>query len=99
MANDKRLYIEQRRAMDHEGYGNELSLLKNQMIVIDKRLQQLNLLFNYEDDDRLDSMIQRLENKIPKQKNNLKWNSMSEFLNDIELLKKYVCNIDIIKTN
>jgi len=51
--------------MDVEGFVNEISLLRKKLSVVDRRLHQMRLIERLGDDDRLDRMLQDLENKIP----------------------------------
>lgn len=51
--------------MEKEGFVNEISLLRKKLEVIDRRLHQMRLVERLGEDDRLDRMLQSLENKMP----------------------------------
>lgn len=44
---------------------NEVSLLRKKLSVVDRRLHQMRLVERLGEDDRLDRMLQELENKMP----------------------------------
>ena len=58
-------HLETRRSQDLEGFLNEVSLLRKKLEVIDKRLRQMRLIERLGEDDRLDRMLQEIENKMP----------------------------------
>eukprot|EP00210_Caulerpa_lentillifera_P000787 g762.t1 len=61
----KNKQLETRRSLDKEGFVSEISLLRKKLEVIDRRLHQMRLVERLGEDDRLDKMLQDLENKMP----------------------------------
>ena len=57
--------LETRRSLDLEGFVNEVSLLRKKLSVVDRRLHQMRLIERLGEDDRLDRMLQDLQNKMP----------------------------------
>ena len=57
--------LETRRSQDVEGFVNDVSLLRKKVSVIDRRLHQMRLIERLGEDDRLDRMLQDLENRMP----------------------------------
>lgn len=54
---------EHRRAMDAEGFTNDVSLLRKQLTAVDRKLHQMRLQNRLEDDERLHGLLQKLERK------------------------------------
>lgn len=54
---------EHRRAMDAEGFTNDVSLLRKQLAAVDRKLHQMRLQSRLEDDERLHGLLQKLERK------------------------------------
>lgn len=48
-----------------EGFTNDVSLLRKQLASVDRKLHQMRLLDRLEDDDRLASVLQQLQKKVP----------------------------------
>lgn len=57
--------MEHRRALDMEGFTNDVSLLRKQLASVDRKLHQMRLLDRLEDDDRLHSVLQQLQKRSP----------------------------------
>eukprot|EP00892_Ulva_mutabilis_P005163 jgi/Ulvmu1/3018/UM015_0058.1 len=60
---DKLKQAEHRRALESEGFTNDVSLLRKQLAAVDRKLHQMRLQSRLEDDERLHSMLQKLEKK------------------------------------
>ena len=54
---------EHRRAMDAEGFTNDVCLLRKQLTAVDRKLHQMRLQSRLEDDERLHGLLQKLERK------------------------------------
>lgn len=63
---DKLKQAENRRALEAEGFTNDVSLLRKQLGAVDRKLHQMRLQNRLQDDERLHSMLQKLEKKGPK---------------------------------
>lgn len=63
---DKLKQAENRRALEAEGFTNDVSILRKQLNTVDRKLHQMRLQNRLQDDERLHSMLQKLENKGPK---------------------------------
>jgi hypothetical protein len=60
---EKLKQAEHRRAMDAEGFTNDVSLLRKQLSAVDRKLHQMRLQSRLEDDERLHGLLQKLERK------------------------------------
>lgn len=60
---EKLKQAEHRRALEAEGFTNDVSLLRKQLGAVDRKLHQMRLQSRLEDDERLHSMLQKLEKK------------------------------------
>lgn len=60
---EKLKQAEQRRALESEGFTNDVSLLRKQLAAVDRKLHQMRLQSRLEDDERLHSLLQKLEKK------------------------------------
>lgn len=57
--------LETRRCQDREGFVNDVSMLRKKLSMIERRMHQMRLIERLSEDDRLDRMLQDLENKMP----------------------------------
>eukprot|EP00899_Mesostigma_viride_P008061 jgi/Mesvir1/17256/Mv07665-RA.1 len=57
--------LQHRRALDLEGFTNDITLLRKKLAVVDRRLHQMRLMDRLEDDDRLDALIAAMERYVP----------------------------------
>jgi predicted ATP-binding protein involved in virulence len=60
---EKLKQAEQRRALDAEGFTNDVSLLRRQLSAVDRKLHQMRLQSRLEDDERLHTLLMKLEKK------------------------------------
>lgn len=63
-AKEKLKQAEHRRALDSEGFTNDVSLLRKQLSAVDRKLHQMRLQSRLEDDERLHGLLQKLERKV-----------------------------------
>lgn len=62
---EKNKQLEYRRALDTEGFTNDISLLRKQLLVLDRKLHQMRLLDQLENDERLGAILKSLDKRIP----------------------------------
>ena len=60
---DKLKQAEHRRSLEAEGFTNDVSLLRKQLASVDRKLHQMRLQSRLEDDERLHSLLQKLDRK------------------------------------
>ena len=57
--------LEQRRAMDLEGFTSDVTTLRKLLSAVDRRLHQTRLAQRLDDDERLDALLEQLEQRAP----------------------------------
>ena len=57
--------LEKRRAMDLEGFTSDVTTLRKLLSAVDRRLHQTRLAQRLDDDERLDALLEQLENRAP----------------------------------
>lgn len=62
-AKEKLKHVEHRRALETEGFTNDISLLRKQLVAVDRKLHQMRLQSRLDDDERLHSLLQKIEHK------------------------------------
>lgn len=60
---DRLKQAEQRRALDAEGFTNDVCLLRKQLSAVDRKLHQMRLQSRLEDDERLHALLMKLEKR------------------------------------
>jgi hypothetical protein len=56
---------EHRRALDSEGFTNDVSLLRKQLAAVDRKLHGMRLKSRLEDDERLEGLLKKVAGKGP----------------------------------
>lgn len=98
----KNKQLETRRLLDKEGFVNEIALLRKKLEVIDRRLHQMRLVERLGEDDRLDRMLQNLENKMPElapEDNYLKTCNVSDVTSELSKIQETLFTIEHKITN
>lgn len=98
----KNKQLETRRLLDKEGFVNEIALLRKKLEVIDRRLHQMRLVERLGEDDRLDRMLQNLENKMPElapEHNYLKTCNVSDVTSELSKIQETLFTIEHKITN
>ncbi|KAI8466961.1 MAG: hypothetical protein J3K34DRAFT_524115 [Monoraphidium minutum] len=62
---DANRLLEQRRALDADGWTADVSLLRKQLSAVDRKLTQMRLIDRLEDDERLDTLLDQLQKRAP----------------------------------
>lgn len=57
--------LEDRRAMDLEGFNRDVTALRKALGLTERKLHQMRLVLRLDDDDRLDKLLEMLEKKAP----------------------------------
>eukprot|EP01026_Neomeris_dumetosa_P029646 TRINITY_DN23995_c0_g1_i4.p1 TRINITY_DN23995_c0_g1~~TRINITY_DN23995_c0_g1_i4.p1 ORF type:complete len:295 (+),score=54.52 TRINITY_DN23995_c0_g1_i4:580-1464(+) len=57
--------LEHRRALDLEGFTNDVSMLRKQLAAVNRRLHQMRILDRLEDEDKLEELLGYLERRAP----------------------------------
>ncbi|KAK3242884.1 hypothetical protein CYMTET_47438 [Cymbomonas tetramitiformis] len=57
--------LEARRLLDLEGFTRDVTLLRKQLCAVDRKLHQLRLANRLEDDERLDALLEHIEQRAP----------------------------------
>eukprot|EP01025_Chloroclados_australasicus_P041684 TRINITY_DN4434_c0_g1_i7.p1 TRINITY_DN4434_c0_g1~~TRINITY_DN4434_c0_g1_i7.p1 ORF type:complete len:407 (+),score=37.63 TRINITY_DN4434_c0_g1_i7:49-1269(+) len=57
--------LEHRRALDLEGFTNDVTILRKQLAAIDRRLHQMRILDRLEDENKLEELLSFLEKRAP----------------------------------
>lgn len=97
---EKNKQLEYRRALDSEGFTNDISLLRKQLLVLDRKLHQMRLLDQLENDERLATILKSLDKRIPlsnkncqkRQKNSAK--TASEAASELGEIKGAITKIE-----
>jgi len=64
-AKDRYKKLEGRRTLDLEGFARDVTLLRQQLNKVERQLHQMRLVARLEDQDRLDTLLQMLEQRVP----------------------------------
>lgn len=59
-------HAEHRRALDSEGFTNDVSHLRKQLAAVDRKLHQMRLQARLEDDERLEALLKKVDRKGPR---------------------------------
>ncbi|KIZ06949.1 Coiled-coil domain-containing protein 77 [Monoraphidium neglectum] len=62
---DSNRQLEQRRQLEVDGWGADVTLLRKQLAAVDRKLTQMRLIDRLEDDERLDTLLDQLQKKAP----------------------------------
>lgn len=62
---EKNKQLEHRRALDLEGFTNDITILRKQLAVVDRKLHQMRLVDRLECDERLEALLRYLHKKAP----------------------------------
>ena len=62
---EKNKQLEHRRALDLEGFTNDITILRKQLAAVDRKLHQMRLIDRLERDERLDALLRYLQKKAP----------------------------------
>lgn len=60
---EKAKFVEYRRTLDLEGFTNDISILRKQLLVLDRKLHQMRLLDQLKSDERVEAILKSLESK------------------------------------
>ncbi|GMH33975.1 hypothetical protein BSKO_01809 [Bryopsis sp. KO-2023] len=95
---EKNKQIEYRRALDLEGFTSDISLLRKQLLVLDRKLHQMRLLDRLEGDERLDAILKSLEKRAPsvkkKGQKELGDGTLSEVASELGRIKGSIIGIE-----
>jgi coiled-coil domain-containing protein 77 len=64
---------EHRRALDAEGFTNDVTLLRKQLTAVDRKLHQMRLQSRLKDDERLEAVLKKVEAKGSNQLEEVHW--------------------------